>query len=310
VVLHANQPWQNWIRKFDSQLNVTPIPVAIRALVPSLTAKPELCISCHVGIEDISAAHPAETFGYIICRGGEPLALDKDRAHSTLRGGRNPSDLSIAGQSCELSNCHGGYPDEEQNHVDRIMKSIQATYVGGIAVVRYAFGAQKSQAALFGIHSISDPNKNFPRKALGPLAMFPSALGSGSIDVKLASCLNGGCHLWTNPPRPQPYMCRSSGCAACHYLYADDGLYRGNDPTIPRSDPGHGLARRLTTAIPYSQCDHCHNRGNYSLKTMLFDFRDALPQVRGRCRRRCHPTGDDCGNTTNRSRSLQNANMN
>jgi hypothetical protein len=54
-------------------------------------------------------------------------------------------------------------------------------------------------------------------------------------------------------------------------------LYRGNDPTISRTEPGHGIAHQLTTAIPFSQCNHCHNRGNYSLKTMTFSLRDDLP---------------------------------
>jgi len=34
---------------------------------------------------------------------------------------------------------------------------------------------------------------------------------------------------------------------------------------------------RLTTAIPYTQCDSCHNRGNYDLVTMTFHERTDLP---------------------------------
>ena len=33
----------------------------------------------------------------------------------------------------------------------------------------------------------------------------------------------------------------------------------------------------LTTAIPYSQCDTCHNRGNYDLRTMTFVPRKDQP---------------------------------
>jgi hypothetical protein len=91
--------------------------------------------------------------------------------------------------------------------------------------------------------------------------------------------MNGGCHLWTLPSKLQAYAYRSSGCAACHYVYADDGLYRGQDAMIPHNGPGHGVAHRLTTALPFSQCDHCHNRGNYLLKTMTFDLRNDLPPV-------------------------------
>jgi hypothetical protein len=66
---------------------------------------------------------------------------------------------------------------------------------------------------------------------------------------------------------------RSSGCTACHVVYANDreltssgpyakfgnmGHYAGNDPTIPKDEPGHPIQHRLTRAIPTSQCMICH----------------------------------------------------
>ncbi len=66
---------------------------------------------------------------------------------------------------------------------------------------------------------------------------------------------------------------RSSGCTGCHVVYANDrdpvhagpyakfghdGGYHGNDPTIPRNEPGHPIEHRLTRAIPTSQCIVCH----------------------------------------------------
>ncbi len=274
----SNQPWQSWIARYNAEPNVTPVPIEIRALVPTQTGKPELCVTCHVGIENISASHPAQTFGCVACHGGDPLALDADRAHATMRGGRNPSDLSVAAQSCGQPQCHGGYADEEQNHVDRVLKSVQATYAGGIAAVLYAYGAQSSPTAQFGIHAVSDTSSSLPPKALAALLQFaPITNTFGSTFQQ--NCLVGGCHLSTPPKQPTAYYYRSTGCAACHYLYTDDGLYRGNDPTIPRDQPGHGAFHQLTTAIPYAQCDHCHNRGNYSLKQMAFLPRDDLPPV-------------------------------
>jgi hypothetical protein len=275
----THQPWREWITRYNAQRDVTPASIEIRTLVPTLTGKPEMCLTCHIGIEDISASHPAETFGCVVCHGGEPLALDKNRAHSTLRGGRNPSDLSVATQSCGQANCHGGYADAAQNHVDRVLKSVQATYAGGIAHVRFSFGTQTSQAAQFALRAVNDTSKTLPPKAISSLAPFPANPVSGTIDAKLLSCLNGGCHLWTTPANPQIYTFRSSGCAACHYVYADDGLYRGKDATISKTEPGHGILHRLTTAIPFSQCNHCHNRGNYDLRTMTFDWRDDLPPI-------------------------------
>jgi hypothetical protein len=68
---------------------------------------------------------------------------------------------------------------------------------------------------------------------------------------------------------------RSSGCTACHVIYANDrspvhsAQYarhgnRGatsnfnNDPTIPRGEPGHPIEHKFTRAIPTSQCIVCH----------------------------------------------------
>lgn len=247
----------------------------IQALVPTSTGKPELCTTCHIGIEDISASHPAQVMGCVVCHGGDPLALDQERAHATLRGGRNPSDLSVAAESCGQPSCHGGYADLEQNHVTRVVASLQATYAGGIATVRYTFGAQDSPRAELGIHAVQDESADLAANAVPFLREFVPSLNSFEEKFQ-ANCLNGGCHLWAEP-QAQPYMYRSTGCAACHYLYSDDGLYRGSDPTIPRDEPGHGLTHQLTTAIPYNQCDHCHNRGNYSLKQMSLLARPDLP---------------------------------
>src|SRR5262249_23302872 len=66
---------------------------------------------------------------------------------------------------------------------------------------------------------------------------------------------------------------RSSGCTACHMIYANDrspvnsgryamagntGLSYSPDPTIPKNEPGHPIDHRFTTAIPTSQCIVCH----------------------------------------------------
>jgi hypothetical protein len=272
-----NPAWAAWQAKYNAEAGITPIPIGIRVLTPTSTGKPELCVTCHVGIEDIGASHPAQSFGCVVCHGGDPLALDAGRAHATMRGGRNPSDPSVAAESCGQPNCHGGYADEEQNHVDRVLKSLQATYAGGIASVRYAFGLQPSPTAQFGIHAVQDNATPLPHNALAWLQDFLPA--PNSIEAKFQqTCLNGGCHL-SAVGRNQPYYYHATGCAACHYLYGDDGRYRGHDPTIPPDQPGHGAQHQLTTAIPYTQCDHCHNRGTYSLKEMTFLPRGDLPPV-------------------------------
>jgi hypothetical protein len=85
--------------------------------------------------------------------------------------------------------------------------------------------------------------------------------------------------LGTND-KPGDY--RSSGCTACHVVYANDRspvhsgpyakfghlglaapesdglLVKNIDPTIPKHEPGHPIAHRFTVGMPTSQCIVCH----------------------------------------------------
>ena len=66
---------------------------------------------------------------------------------------------------------------------------------------------------------------------------------------------------------------RSSGCTACHVVYANDrspvhsgpyakhgnrGTTASRDPTIPKNESGHPIEHKFTNAIPTSQCMVCH----------------------------------------------------
>jgi hypothetical protein len=79
--------------------------------------------------------------------------------------------------------------------------------------------------------------------------------------------------LWFLGTNEQPGDYRSSGCAGCHVVYANDrdplrsGVYAkyGNDgksitadPTIPKDKSGHPLKHEFTRSIPSSQCMNCH----------------------------------------------------
>lgn len=71
----------------------------------------------------------------------------------------------------------------------------------------------------------------------------------------------------------QPGDYRSSGCSACHVVYANDrsavhsgpyaaagngGTTQTTDPMIPREEAGHPLKHTFTRRIPTSQCMVCH----------------------------------------------------
>ena len=66
---------------------------------------------------------------------------------------------------------------------------------------------------------------------------------------------------------------RSSGCTACHMIYANDrspvhsahyaqygnrGTSFSSDSMIPHDEPGHPIEHKFTLSIPTSQCMVCH----------------------------------------------------
>ncbi len=80
-------------------------------------------------------------------------------------------------------------------------------------------------------------------------------------------------HLSFMGTNDHPGDFRSSGCTACHVIYANDrdpshsgpyaasghlGESQSNDPTIPKGVSGHPIRHQLTRAIPSSQCMVCH----------------------------------------------------
>lgn len=83
----------------------------------------------------------------------------------------------------------------------------------------------------------------------------------------------------------QPGDYRSSGCASCHVVYANDrdprhsgpyaeyghtGKTQTVDPTISKKEKGHPLTHQFTRAIPTSQCMSCHmHQPNMFINTYL-----------------------------------------
>jgi len=242
--------------------------LAPRALTPTLTGQVEYCLTCHADLQEISASHPVQTFGCVLCHGGERLALDANLAHSSLRGGKNPSDLAVVEASCGGANCHSGTTQDQRDHIQRVMTSLQATYAGAIASLRYAFGAQPDLLARQGIYPVQAPASQTDVHAL--TAFDPAHEQSPALQTFGARCLT--CHLSAQPPLGPAYA-RYSGCAACH-----TPLY-GQTPA-PAGQPSNPPIHRLTIALPYSQCNTCHNRGNYDLRDMTFHPRTDQPTDR------------------------------
>jgi len=207
------------------------------------------CLLCHQGIESIGEKH--EELSCEDCHQGNPKSTTKDAAHAELY--KNPGDLNIVDETCGI--CH-------EDLVSRVKKSLHASMAGVISGTRYLWAAQKNKNATYAVRPVKDEDGNIPKNlgALETLQSIPRYKDSKQpVDDYLRNqCLR--CHLWTEgAKRAGDY--RSSGCSACHVLYADDGLSRSGDKTIPKDQPDHPLRHEITSKIPAEQCVHCHNRG-------------------------------------------------
>lgn len=227
-----------------------PKPVA---LIPTLTGQTEYCLTCHADLPEISSSHPVKTFGCVLCHGGERLALNADLAHSSMRGGANPSDLTVVELSCGGSNCHSGSAADNRDHIQRVMTSVQSTYSGAIANILYTFGSQPDLTARFGMHAAID-DKITTSTGVASINEFDPVKEVNPSILKFASNCTS-CHI-NAQPLPGDDLTRLTGCAACHTPNID---------SFPK-----GQIHKLNTAIQFTQCNTCHNRGNYDLRTMTF----------------------------------------
>ena len=91
--------------------------------------------------------------------------------------------------------------------------------------------------------------------------------------------------MWFMGTNDQPGDYRSSGCAGCHVIYANDREPRHSltyakfgrdgqsatvDPTISKTESGHPIEHAFTRSIPTSQCMNCHmHQPNMFMNTYL-----------------------------------------
>ena len=215
------------------------------------------CIRCHRGIERISEHH---RFRCTKCHEGNRRKRTLPAAHRNLVA--NPSDLDYATKYC--GKCHA-------DQIEQVERSTMATGRGMIEATRYAWGAQVEGANVYSLR---------PHDGAGGGSLLPGQNDGEAVDVFLRTkCLR--CHLQSQAPhRPGDY--RAGGCAACHMVYANDGLTLTHDRAIQsrqRKDlqerdkrfqrtfasrslenpRGYPVLHKFTTAIPSVQCEHCHN---------------------------------------------------
>jgi hypothetical protein len=266
------------------------------------------CVTCHAGIENI---HPGFPLSCVDCHGGDATATAKERAHvlpSRPPAGdervlpqdhdlpyqrfRNPGNLRVAKQVC--GDCHGAI-------VERVLKSLHATTTGHLGDGYYEHGLSDTKRPRYGVFAARDEDGEVPAGALRSIEQVPPFARNGRkdriethySDLPRKACMH--CHLWSEGRAVDGRLGmdgdhRGEGCAACHVLYAEDGRSRSRDATVDRSEPGHPLSHRFTTAIPTSTCATCHN-GDASIGLHFRGLAQLVPGM---------PAGPDVPGTTDR----------
>ena len=263
------------------------------------------CMTCHQGIEPIREPDSAmmrqiialgsgmgDPAGCIVCHGGDPTATLKEAAHGGEDFYPDPGSPWVNEAACEA--CH---PD----HVGAQWNALMMTESGKIQGIAWAFGSLEGYEHRWGNYNARNPVN--PEARLGTAAYraymadlkelepgaFPDAqvtLPEAPTDLSIlgqhpeqaaftyyrTECQR--CH-WAVKGRLKRGDYRGMGCSACHIPYGNEGFYEGDDPTIPKDEPGHLLVHSIQSTretkvtihgqtysgIPVETCTTCHDRG-------------------------------------------------
>ncbi|MGV7220891.1 MAG: hypothetical protein ACQ9MH_05160 [Nitrospinales bacterium] len=272
--------------EFEKTIDVTAVlPNRYQTPVSSFRGySQEKCVTCHDGIEEVSASHPKE-FGCTVCHGGNGASANKEQAHSTLiydpnleSGKGNPSALATASLSCGQAQCHSGHEQEDRNHIQRVRKSIMSTMAGVISNLRFQWGGQTGKESKYGAFEVADKDGKIPRQwgALSNLSSLPffstSSLKRAEKKITNLGIAKVSGHIGDGVIREKCFKChlgeassdRSNGCATCHFTRGKDNHYKGNDPTINKKETGHTAYHKMTALPERAGCLQCHK--NFSIK--------------------------------------------
>ena len=120
------------------------------------------------------------------------------------------------------------------------------------------YGAQPNQTALFGISTVQDSQSTSGITSLQ--AYNPASESNPQLRLFGENCLT--CHISAQPTQTGGRYDHFTGCSACHTPTQSTDLTSVNTSTATQ-------VHKLTTAISYTQCDTCYNRGNYDLRNDL-----------------------------------------
>ncbi|MHC4795550.1 MAG: multiheme c-type cytochrome [Planctomycetota bacterium] len=263
------------------------------------------CMACHEGIEAIRESESlmmrqivaagrakGDADGCVICHGGDVKATTKEAAHSGNNFFAAPGSPWVNESTC--GQCH-------PRHVDTQWTSLMMSESGKIQGTCWSFGGLEGYNHGWGNYDVENPSSPMERvgsnayreymerlKKLEPgaypdeqktLPHAPTDLSAlkehpewAAFTYIRSECQR--CHLAVRG-RKERGDYRGMGCSACHIPYGNEGLYEGQDPSIPKDQPGHLLVHSIQatreakvtvngktySGIPVETCTTCHDRG-------------------------------------------------
>jgi len=229
--------WQlPWQRDYKMQPMLYPEKIFISSAdttqLAIIQGHAEGCVSCHKGMSGFSDAHKPEYIGCYSCHGGDPLTLDKSKAHRRMFA--VPGNLSNAAETCGNAGCHPGI-------VSRVDKSLMTSLRGIISVDKWVFGETTD------LNSKEHVNE----------------IGRSAAGTHLRN-LCAGCHLGNEKTKtgPAAWLERGGGCLACHLTYDEKALVslkqlrnmKKSDNVLPMFHPA------LNLNVTNDKCKSCHSR--------------------------------------------------
>jgi hypothetical protein len=283
------------------------------------------CTDCHGGRAETSdklAAHILPRNRTLFQSTANPArsyaALNQESA--TFVRFINPGDLRVADQTCGAKGCHGAIVAKVRTSLmshGAFLWGAALYNNGGFPLKRPVFGESYARDGtaqkLVAVPAPSAAEMKFKSwlPELWPLPQFEATQPGNTLRVfergdERLSNRGFGTLTRTDPvfqglqrtrlldpllyflgTNDQPGDYRSSGCTACHVVYANDrdpahsGPYapRGHlgfsftsDPTIPKNEEGHPIQHRLTRTIPSSQCVVCHIHPGTSYASQYYGY--------------------------------------
>jgi hypothetical protein len=211
-----------------------PVPRAPSPL-PVAMDRPEGCLVCHKGVTGLGNSHRPEAVGCASCHGGDPLTLDKARAHRGMDV--VAGNLAAASRRCGQPACHSTI-------IPRVDTSVMETMSGIVAVDRVAFGEAPGPG--------------------GGRVPTVGDLGHSAADTHLRQ-LCASCHLGQvkSALGPNGEDARGGGCAACHLSYtreAEAALARYEARKLRGPTEAPAIHPAVSLDIGNAQCFGCHSR--------------------------------------------------